>query len=94
MNSGAKFTPEPWRVVLYAPNGLAPTLAISGPENGPVVIGLPGDRDNDAVANLIAAAPDLFEALVNIENDDGSIPKTIWELRNRALAKALGEDRS
>ena len=45
-----------------------------------------------ANAQLISAAPDLFEALLNIENDDNKIPATIWEMRNKALNKALGED--
>jgi hypothetical protein len=39
---------------------------------------------------LIAAAPDLYEALENIENDDGRIPMEIWNMRNLALAKARG----
>ena len=43
-------------------------------------------------AQLISAAPDLFEALINIENDDNRIPATIWEMRNKALNKALGEE--
>lgn len=42
-------------------------------------------------AYLIAAAPELYVALANIENDDGRIPKTIWAMRNAALAKARGE---
>ena len=45
----------------------------------------PADRD------LIAAAPDLLEALENWENDDGHMPPAIWELRNKAIAKARGE---
>lgn len=52
------------------------------------------DKDIEAIANaqLISAAPDLFEALINIENDDNRIPATIWEMRNKALNKALGEE--
>ena len=46
----------------------------------------------EANAQLISAAPDLFEALLNIENDDNRIPATIWEMRNKALNKALGEE--
>ncbi len=38
--------------------------------------------------NLIAATPDLLEALESIENDDNSIPKKIWEMRNQAIKKA------
>lgn len=41
-----------------------------------------------ANARLIAAAPDLLEALENIENDDGHIPDTIWRMRTEALKKA------
>lgn len=49
------------------------------------------DADAEILANaaLIAAAPDLYEALASIEND-GSIPATVWALRNKALAKATG----
>lgn len=36
----------------------------------------------------MAAAEDMFEALDNLENDDGSIPKHAWELVQKALAKA------
>ena len=48
------------------------------------------DEERKANAKLIAAAPELLEALLNIENDDNSIPKTIWDLRNAAIKKALG----
>lgn len=46
-----------------------------------------------SIANtrLMSAAPDLYEALSNIENDDGSIPDSIWAMRNAALAKADGK---
>ena len=49
-------------------------------------------QEEQANAQLISAAPDLFEALINIENDDNRIPATIWEMRNKALNKALGEE--
>lgn len=42
-----------------------------------------------ADAHIIAASKDLLEALQSIENDDGHIPEPIWELRNKAIKKAL-----
>lgn len=47
-------------------------------------------EEQKANAKLISAAPDLLEALLNIENDDNLIPKSIWDLRNEAIKKALG----
>ena len=47
--------------------------------------------EEEADANLIAAAPDMLEALENIENDDGSIPAGIWDLAEKAIAKAKGQ---
>jgi hypothetical protein len=31
---------------------------------------------------------ELLEALKSIENDDGSIPAAIWEMRNAAIKRA------
>lgn len=43
-------------------------------------------------AHLIAAAPDMYEALQNLENDDGkSMPKSAWDMCQNALKKARGE---
>ena len=44
-----------------------------------------------ANANLMVASPDMFEVLASLENDNGSIPAAIWEMRNKALAKARGK---
>lgn len=46
-------------------------------------------EEAEANAKLIAAASDLLKALQNIENDDKSIPKKIWDMRNKAIKKAL-----
>ena len=37
---------------------------------------------------LISAAPDMLEALQNLENDDNSIPEHAWKLVKDAIAKA------
>lgn len=45
-----------------------------------------------ANAHLIAAAPDMYEALSNLENDDGKqMPPSAWKLVQDALKKARGE---
>jgi len=43
-----------------------------------------------ANAQLIEAAPDMLEALKNLENDDGSIPQRAWDMVKAAIAKAEG----
>jgi hypothetical protein len=43
---------------------------------------------DEKTLNLMLSAPDLLEALQNIENDDNSIPSTIWKMRNDAIKKA------
>jgi hypothetical protein len=39
-------------------------------------------------ASINATIAELAEALASIENDDGRIPATIWDMRNAALEKA------
>ena len=48
------------------------------------------NNSREADARLIAAAPEMYEALRNIENDDGHMPETIWKMVQDALAKAEG----
>lgn len=45
-----------------------------------------------ADAHLIAAAPIMYEALANLENDDAErMPDTAWKLVQDALKAARGE---
>jgi len=71
---------------------MVPVLVVVGPEGGPIVIGLPGDRDNDAVANRVAAAPDLLEALEGLLD---ALPSATThpaiQAAHAAIAKAKGE---
>lgn len=39
-------------------------------------------------AQLIAAAPEMYEALKNIENDDNHMPDSAWRMIQDAIAKA------
>lgn len=43
-------------------------------------------REKDVA--LISAAPDMLEALLNLENDDNSIPEHAWKLVQDAIKKA------
>lgn len=50
------------------------------------------EAEAKATANLIVAAPDMLEALKNIENDDEHMPPSAWELIQNAIAKAEGKE--
>jgi len=78
-----KHTPGPWRRVNH--------LIKHGPDYVAIVLCEQFTKEDQANADLIAAAPELLEALQNIENDDNSIPAAIWELRNNAINKATGQ---
>ena len=89
--SNIKFTPGPWHVSRQFAN----QLPLIYDQNGHCVASADAyykrERpESEANAHLIAAAPDLLEALKNIENDDGRIPEKIWNMRNDAIARAEG----
>lgn len=84
----AKHTPGPWRLGYIEESGR--------PEKFPAVYSEPAKEtivliNNEADGKLIAAAPEMLEALESIENDNNIIPAPIWELRNKAIKKARGE---
>lgn len=90
---GTKHTPGPW---IWGTDYRG--LYGAGPENGVLNyerfegMWLSYGETREANARLIAAAPDLLEALQNLENDDGRIPAHAWALVQSAIAKATGED--
>lgn len=49
------------------------------------------DEEMESNAHLIAAAPDMYDVLSTIENDDGTIPEWLWDKIQITLAKARGE---
>ncbi len=49
-------------------------------------------KDTSRAINTIKAAPNMLEALENLENDDGAIPDHAWTMVKDAIAKAKGEE--
>lgn len=49
------------------------------------------DKEKEANANLIAAAPEMYDMLHSIENDANQIPPFLWDKIQSVLAKARGE---
>jgi hypothetical protein len=63
-----------------------------GNEKGQIAL-VPCDNTGREVAkanaDLFSVAHELLEILMTIENDDGSIPKAIWDKRNSVINRAL-----
>jgi len=79
------FTPGPWKATQH-PYGAKPWV-VNGPDRHPIA-GSIGRGEN---ALLIAAAPALYAALVEIASavvttDSGANAQTIWRLRSAARA--------
>ena len=50
------------------------------------------DSDRDKrVAAMISAAPDMLEALENLENDDEHMPESAWAMVQAAIDKAYAK---
>lgn len=58
-----------------------------------VVVNFQDDKEMDADARLIAAAPELLEALQMIMNGDFYMPKESADAARAAIHKALGESK-
>lgn len=79
------FTPGPWRRDMRLIKA-----------DGETIVGIYSlrglrDREEDGNEDLVAAAPAMYEALANLENDDNSIPAHAWKLVQDALALTRGE---
>lgn len=85
-----KWTPGPWFVRYHR----GETQLVMGDGNVQMcdMTYYPWVPENLADWHLIAAAPDMYEALSNLGNDSGkAMPATAWRLVQDALAKARGE---
>jgi hypothetical protein len=56
-----------------------------------VVSNMRPEAEVAANAALFEAAPELYDFIATIENDDGAIPKWLWDQREALLARARGE---
>jgi len=78
----AKFTKGEWYKMNATQMGV-PFIIASGNETLFQVYGENAEHN----ANLALAAPEMFEFISSLENDDGSIPKFMWNKRNELLTK-------
>lgn len=95
MNLNLKWTPGPWTY-----RQLKRSIQISGYGKNVATIALSAhldNADNEANAAIIAAAPDLYDALVDMvqtyweDAKDYEPPPSMVQKAKRALAKARGD---
>jgi len=84
--SKTKFTKGPWIAQTHDGEVKHAVIHLNGG-------GFDISRCPDSVANahLIAAAPDMYDALASIENDGKQVPAWLWDKIQDTLAKARGE---
>lgn len=88
MGNSTKHTPGPWK---FSFESINPEWAIVTTMGGAVVANVNADHRQEANARLIAAAPDLLEALRNFtDGREITYPAALVQAR-AALAKACGE---
>ena len=84
--SDTKFTKGPWVV---ANKGLCGDLFdIEFGDDGECIAEVVHEEYD---AHLIAAAPDMHDLLVTIENDNNQVPAWLWDKIQCTLKKARGE---
>ena len=95
-----KHAPGPWKWVmedpecmaLYGPNGLWDHVLWTQICPACAERGNRCTAPNEANARLIAAAPDMYDALKSLENDAGQMPPFMWDIVQAAIAKAEATD--
>lgn len=104
--SERSYTPGPWVIpsanvfrVIALRDGLPHRVIVKDTAEelcwyGHQQIGWLDERDSKesaANARLIAAAPEMFELLETIENDDGSVPPWLWERIQEVVKRVKGD---
>lgn len=88
-----KFTPGPWRVwgsdiLADDLNGDDICIGVAGKQSGLItLLSVPGRDKIKANARLMAAAPELFEALIEVKKYMKRAPFSVFQKINAALAK-------
>ena len=90
--SDTKFTKGEWfpcfgsyEVAVLKDGRIETLITDTGPQS------IPDDNEAQANQHLIAAAPDMYELLVTIENDVDQVPDWLWGKIQGTLKKARGE---
>ena len=92
--SAPQHTPGPWQSfpsVSRVRPFVIDTAIGTDSTNGTVIAEVPRGKQGQANANLIAAAPDLYEALMLVSRNSGKLSHMDWQQVERALARARGE---
>ena len=102
VNGEAGFTPGPWRAdTIYAKGSEPPlnwrhevTRVVMGPHGDIAYLYNWNDKETEATANLISAAPDLLEALMLVTDKlervgDSRKDESVINHARKAIAKAL-----
>lgn len=92
-------TPGPWRPSKGCKGEIFGAVVADHPVPGMRGSGAVGYYGGHLVAESIAplnrpliyTAPDLYDFIATLENDDGKIPAWLWDKRENLLARARGE---
>ena len=98
----SKHTPGPWACNVWMVGNNVPTgeITISGPEGDEHICTMDGNEDNLANGNLIAAAPAMYEALLQTRKvieaiDDYQVFEDLQNVLiaiNKTLTQAEGKE--
>lgn len=89
--SERSYTPGPWTIEPHG-KGFALYSGRDAMHHGMNLVCLSEPDSNwEANARLIAAAPEMFELLETIENDDCAIPAWLWDKIQEVVKRVKGD---